>query len=385
MLTVTVNDRPVDVTAIVEQGRVLLPLRATFSALGASIRYDPSRGVIVARSAAHTLRLTIGSESAVVDGRDTRLDTPPRVIAMRTYVPLRFIAQALGAIVGYDARASIVSIVTPTPAIRVVDMNPAPGTNVSSAYPTISASLGSASATPQNVMLAIDGTDVTAAASFDGSTITYMPRMGLSRGAHTVTFSGRTTANDAFSATWSFQTSLQAPPDAPAMSQFDYRFYANGPSMYYPGDWMHFTLVAPPGGSAELRLCDLGFQYGMWSSQYGGVYEANFPAPNGYWMPSCAVTAVYTAWNGQQYFVPIPILIGLYTGPQFGRPTPTPAPAPHRIPHPTGPRRTLPSRGSDGDGASCGGSDARTGDDPEARAGAESGAASGSPTATRTA
>jgi hypothetical protein len=270
MLTVTVNDRPIDVAAIVEQGRVLLPMRAAFGALGATVTYDPRGRVIVARSAAHELRLRIGSPLGLLDGRTLRLDVPARVIATRTYVPLRVVAQAMGAIVGYDAHANLVSIVTPDSVSAV--STPAPDSDVNpNPLPSIAPGL----------------------------------------------------------------------PDAPAFDAYSYRFYASGPAIYYPGDWMHFTLIAPPGGSAQLELCGLGVRYALWNGGSGTVYQANVPAPYGYWMPSCAVTAVYTAWNGQQYFVPIPVVIAIYTRPQAGRPTP--APTPHAIPHPGGPRRTEPT------------------------------------------
>lgn len=349
MLTVTVNDRPIDVAAIVERGRVLLPMRATFTALGASVAYDGRGEVIVARTAMHALRLTIGSREALVDGHRITLDVPARIVAARTYVPLRFAAQALGAIVGYDARANLVSITSRDSAslvsnsVKVLGVTPAAQSNVGTAYPTISASLASANASAGSVRLTVDGEDVTSLASFDGSTITYMPRMGLSRGMHTVVFSGTTLANARFSTSWSFTTSLQAPPDAPAMNAYDFQFYASGRTLYYPGDWMHFVLIAPPGGSAEMQLCEMGWQYALWNTGYGTVYEANFPAPRGVWMPSCAATAIYTAWNGQQYYVPIPVIIGIYTGSQFGEPTPRPKSTSTPRPIPVGPRRPEPT------------------------------------------
>ena len=347
MLTVTVNDQPLQVAALVERARVLLPMRATFNALGASIAYDPHGRVIVARSAAPALRLRIGSKTALLDGHRVALDVPARVIADRTYVSLRFVAQAMGAVVGYDGRAKLVSVVSAGASTQqqrtasVVQMSPASGSNINTAYPTISASLAQGTAARGQIALTIDGEDVTALASFDGSTITYMPREGLDRGTHSVTFSGRTLAGDPFSAAWSFSTTRQAPPDAPEVTSYDYHFYASGPGAYYPGDWMHFLLIAPPGGSAQMQLCGLGYRYSLWNNGSGTVYEANFPAPNGYWMPSCTVTAIYTAWNGRQYFVPIPVVIGLYTDPGRGRPTPRPTPRP--IPHPGGPRRVEPT------------------------------------------
>lgn len=351
MLTVTVNDRPIDVAAIVERGRVLLPMRATFAALGANVRYDPNGRIIVARSSAHALRLQIGSRDARVDGRRVRLDVPARIVATRTYVPLRFVAQAMGAVVGYDARAKLVSVVSSEGGaaiasagqVNVVGLTPAPQSSLGTAYPTISASLAAASASRGDVTLTVDGEDVSELASFDGTTMTYMPRIGLSRGTHTVKFSGRTLAQTPFSATWSFVTTLEAPPEAPALDTYDYRFYANGPAFYYPGDWIHFTLVAPPGGSAELQLCGMGWQYALWNTGYGSVYEANFPVPRGLWMPSCAVTAIYTSWSGQQYYVPIPVIIGIYTGPQPGAPVPHPKPSFTPRPIPVGPRRPEPT------------------------------------------
>lgn len=351
MLTVTVNDRPIDVAAIVEHGRVLLPMRATFAALGASIGYDPKGRLIVARSAAHELRLTLGSREAVVDGRAVMLDVPARIIAARTYVPLRFVAQALGAVVGYDARANVVNVVSSASkltttaiandSVKVIGLSPASQSSSGTAYPTISASLAAATASRLDVTLTVDGEDVTQLASFDGATITYMPRIGLSRGTHTVRFSGRTLAQAPFSVSWSFATTRQAPADSPEFNSYDYRFYTSGPELYRAGDWMHFVLIAPPGGSAEMQLCDLGFQYALWNTGYGTVYEANFPAPRGLWMPSCTVTAVYTAWNGQRYYVPIPVIVGIYTGAQPGSPTPRPSST--AAPVPIGPRRPEPT------------------------------------------
>lgn len=348
MLTVTVNDRPIDVAAIVERGRVLLPMRSTFTALGASIGYDPNGRVIVARSATHALRLAIGSRDAVVDGRKVMLDVPARIVAARTYVPLRFVAQALGAVVGYDARANMVNVVSnpiqlaaANSSVKIVGLAPASQSNIGTAYPTISASLAAATASRLDVTLTVDGEDVTQLASFDGATITYMPRIGLSPGTHTVTFSGRTLSQAPFSASWSFATTLKAPPDAPEFNSYDYRFYSEGPGQYYAGNWMHFVLIAPPGGSAEMQLCDMGYQYALMNTGYGTVYEANFPAPRGWWMPSCTVTAVYTAWNGQRYYVPIPVIVGIYTRTQPGSPTPRPSSTP--VPVPIGPRRPEPT------------------------------------------
>ena len=49
------------------------------------------------------IKLTVGSKSASVNGKNTELDVPPTIIQGRTLVPIRFIAESLGAEVQYDA------------------------------------------------------------------------------------------------------------------------------------------------------------------------------------------------------------------------------------------------------------------------------------------
>ncbi len=334
MLVVSVNDRPLDVPAVVRRGRAMVPTRATFGALGATVSYDPNSRAIVAYTAEHAVRMTIGVNAALVDGRDVRLDAPPLVLGARTYVPLRFVAQAMGAAVAFDSGMVSVTMQHASATAQTVPvsaLDPPADATIATAYPTISASLGSANAARADVTLTLDGQDVTAPASFDGSTITFMPRTGLARGTHQVAFTGRTDAGRSFSASWSFATTLAAPPDpGPDLyTDYGYRFYVDGANAFYPGDWMHFVLVAPPGGSAVLQLCGLGYQYGFWNGGYGATYQADVAAPLGYWLPSCQVTAIYTSWNGARTYVPIPLFVGLYTHPQFTpQPARTPAPTP---------------------------------------------------------
>ena len=316
MLTVTVNDRPIDAPAIVERGRVLLPMRTVFTALGATVSYDAQQRIIVARNASRTLILSAGSE-------------PIRLISGRAYVPLRFVSEQLGAIVNYDAGSQVVRVLTST--VELSALTPANGSAISSPYPAISAALIDASAAPSAISLHIDGQDVTTLATFDGSTITYLPRTGLARGPHTVAFSGRTISNEPFSVSWSFDTTMNPPPEdnTPPFTAFNYRLYADR-NAFYRGDWMHFTLIAPPGGTARLQLCNLGFEFPLENGGYGNAYRADAPAPLGYWLPSCPVTAVYTSWTGTKTIVPVPFSIAIYTTPQ-PRATATPSPQPRHI------------------------------------------------------
>lgn len=109
-IEVSVNDRPLHASAIVRHGRVLLPFRSIFSALSAGVDYRPQFHEVVAQRNGVLLRLRIGSQIALINDQPVKLDVSPLVIDERTYVPVRFIAQALGAHVQYDAADRIVFI-----------------------------------------------------------------------------------------------------------------------------------------------------------------------------------------------------------------------------------------------------------------------------------
>jgi len=92
-------------------GRLLVPLRAIFEALGATV--DFSNGLVRARRGETTLQLQIGSNQASVNGANRTLDVPAQAIFGRTFVPLRFVGEALGAGVSFDTATQTVSISSP--------------------------------------------------------------------------------------------------------------------------------------------------------------------------------------------------------------------------------------------------------------------------------
>ncbi len=81
-----------------------------FENLGASVVY--ASGVINATGRGHNVSLRIGSQQATVDGQQQTIDVAPFVIGASTYVPLRFVSQALGATVNYDGANRVVALST---------------------------------------------------------------------------------------------------------------------------------------------------------------------------------------------------------------------------------------------------------------------------------
>lgn len=106
-----------DTPPIEQAGRVFVPLRGVFENLGASVVY--SNGVINATSGNQTIQLQIGSTTATVDGNSEQLDAAPFVQGDRTYVPLRFISEALGATVNWDDNTETVYISSSTAATYI--------------------------------------------------------------------------------------------------------------------------------------------------------------------------------------------------------------------------------------------------------------------------
>ena len=88
-------------------GRTFLPVRAVFEAMGAQVSYDAATGAVTAARDGTTVTMTLGSTEASLtqDGVTTPvvMDVAPYAHDNRTYVPVRFAAQAFGCIVGWDA------------------------------------------------------------------------------------------------------------------------------------------------------------------------------------------------------------------------------------------------------------------------------------------
>jgi len=109
-VSITINGNPVNVypAPIVQTGRVFVPLRGIFENLGASVVY--SNGQINATGNGNDISLQIGSTQATVNGSPQIIDVAPFIIGASTYVPLRFVSQALGAGVSWDNANQVVAI-----------------------------------------------------------------------------------------------------------------------------------------------------------------------------------------------------------------------------------------------------------------------------------
>jgi|GEM_PF-5242172 len=109
---VVVNDRLLAThpAAQLVGNRVLLPMRAIFEALGAAVRYDDAHRAVIAHGNGREIYLPIGATFALVDSKRVTLDVASFERGGHTFVPLRFVAESLGATVAYIGQANLVTI-----------------------------------------------------------------------------------------------------------------------------------------------------------------------------------------------------------------------------------------------------------------------------------
>ncbi|QGP92741.1 hypothetical protein MGLY_21310 [Neomoorella glycerini] len=97
-----------DVPPRMENDRVLIPVRFLAENLGATVNYD--NGEVIIKNQGSTIRLVIGSNKALVDGVTVDLDVPAQVVDGRTLVPLRFVSEKFKAKVDYFGGSNLVAV-----------------------------------------------------------------------------------------------------------------------------------------------------------------------------------------------------------------------------------------------------------------------------------
>lgn len=101
-----------DVPAQVVNDRTLVPLRAIFEALGATVEWDENIKTVTSVKDDITIKLTIGSDKLYKNGEETVLDVPAQVINDRTLVPVRAVSEGFGCLVEWIAESEQVMIHT---------------------------------------------------------------------------------------------------------------------------------------------------------------------------------------------------------------------------------------------------------------------------------
>jgi len=105
---------PMDTAPIIENGRTILPVRYIATPLGAQVLWS-AKDQKVTLIGSKKVELWIGKPAARVDGKDVLIDPTnpsvvPRIVNGRTMLPLRFISEAFGAQIEYDAKLHTITV-----------------------------------------------------------------------------------------------------------------------------------------------------------------------------------------------------------------------------------------------------------------------------------
>ncbi|MTI54299.1 copper amine oxidase N-terminal domain-containing protein [Geosporobacter ferrireducens] len=135
-IRIQVNDEWVetDVASFIENSRTLVPLRGVMEKLGTTVAWDAEKQAVKVLAEDMDIVLTIGQDTATitrkVDGiqsvETVQLEVPAKLVEGRTFIPGRFVAKSLGAIVGWDDSNRIVTIKTDGNREQPAGKKPAP-------------------------------------------------------------------------------------------------------------------------------------------------------------------------------------------------------------------------------------------------------------------
>ena len=340
-----------DVPPVVLDGHVLVPLRGVFEHFGARVDYDAAHNAAIAQRNGTTVKVVVDEPVGWVNGARVALETPAREIAGRVEVPLRFVAQALGVSVDYDASSNTVVMVsgvrpgnfvaagpgTPpyahaslastyggsgaigSPA-TVEGRQPSPNSLIGTEYPQIYARLGGGSSAvdPATVRVVVDGVDVTDQSTVSSAYIAYTPTEQMTGGTHTVDVSGQSDDGTPFDSQWSFQIQSYSSSDyvssivgynAPMFGYSRFGFFPPGFSVFAPGP-QFFVFGQPiiivffspffPNGTGFFSLSGVPGQFVMtpWLG-CPGFFWGSFSVPQGVRSPNAVIAAHFKTSDGR--------------------------------------------------------------------------------------
>lgn len=96
------KELPMDVPPEVKNERTMVPIRAVAEALGADVKWDQATQGITMKRAGTTVVMTLNSATAAVDGTPIEMDVAPYATDGRTLIPARYVAEFFGQNVGWD-------------------------------------------------------------------------------------------------------------------------------------------------------------------------------------------------------------------------------------------------------------------------------------------
>lgn len=94
---------------------VMVPIRIVSENLGYQVKWEKETKSVLVQKGSRSIAMTAGKDTATVNGKAVKLDSPPLVKQGTTLVPLRFVGEGMGPEVGWDNGTKTVSLRTAPP------------------------------------------------------------------------------------------------------------------------------------------------------------------------------------------------------------------------------------------------------------------------------
>lgn len=109
---IALNDVPVqfDSAPQVRNGATLAAFRQVYEQAGGRVKWNAARREVRATGGGATIVVHIGSREVLVNGHKQMLDAPAFIEDGRTFLPIRFVADALGLATHYDAPTGSITL-----------------------------------------------------------------------------------------------------------------------------------------------------------------------------------------------------------------------------------------------------------------------------------
>ena len=117
-ITVTVNGQEIDfsvydnVMPFTENDRTLIPIRAIAENMSFTVDWDGAERLVTVKNDSTDIIFVIDGAAATVNGEEITLDAPARIVDDRTFVPLRFVSENMGATVEWEEKSRMITITT---------------------------------------------------------------------------------------------------------------------------------------------------------------------------------------------------------------------------------------------------------------------------------
>lgn len=99
-----------DIEAFLYKDRVMMPVRAIAEVLGADVSWNEKENMVTIKRESRNIKLWIGSKLAIINNQQYNMDVEPMIVSSRVMVPIRFVADAFKINLSWESRSNTVNI-----------------------------------------------------------------------------------------------------------------------------------------------------------------------------------------------------------------------------------------------------------------------------------